>query len=168
VPAYFAILSQPERDDAAYHSWSSLCGGCGCHPSPMRAMTRAISEAAQARLAMAAGARDDLPPSHYRPTEKFSMASVPTEFGQPMAIERTRVRAPASAAPASSMGERILVLLAALAAAGINQAISVELNARDLGIGVARVIIPELQIPLHGLRTQVLRRGLRQLVEASR
>ena len=168
VPAYFAVLSQSDRDDTAFHSWSSLCGGCGCHPSPMRAMTRAVSEAAQARLAMAAGARDDLPPSHYRPTEKFAMASVPEEFGQPMTLERPRVRTPASAAPASSMGERILELLAALAVAGIDQAISVELDAKDLGIGVARVIIPELQIPLHGLRTQVLRRGLRQLVEASR
>jgi YcaO-like protein with predicted kinase domain len=168
VPAYFAVLSQPERDETAFHSWSSLCGGCGCHPSPVRAMTRAISEAAQARLAMAAAARDDLPRSHYRPTEKFTKASVPEELGMPMEMGKALSRAPARAAPASSMGERILMLLASLASAGINQVISVELNAKDLGIGVTRVIIPELQIPLHGLRTQVLRRGLRQLVEASR
>ena len=34
--------------------------GCGCHPSPEVAMSRALTEAAQARLTYIAGARDDL------------------------------------------------------------------------------------------------------------
>ena len=64
VPAYMAILlpvagGEPGREGTA------LCGGCGCHPTRRRAIMRAITEAAQSRLALIAGARDDLSQSNY-------------------------------------------------------------------------------------------------------
>jgi ribosomal protein S12 methylthiotransferase accessory factor len=168
IPAYFAILSQAEQDQGEFYSWSSLCGGCGCHPSPERAMIRAVTEAAQARIAMAAGARDDLPPSHYQPGERFLGENAQDMFGAAMRIDGARVERNAPAWTTTSFGERILHVLGALARVGIDEAIVVELPGDTLDVRVARVIVPDLQIPLHGERTQVLARALRHLLEAAR
>ena len=40
--------------------------GGGCHPDRAVALSRALTEAAQSRLTLIAGSRDDCPPSHYR------------------------------------------------------------------------------------------------------
>jgi ribosomal protein S12 methylthiotransferase accessory factor len=168
IPAYFAILSQAKQDDGQFYSWSSLCGGCGCHASPERAMIRAITEAAQARIAMAAGARDDLPPAHYQPTDKFMHETAQDMFGAAMRIDGRKSQRSSPAWVATSFGERIAHVLAALARVGIDEAIAVELSSGSIDARVARVIVPDLQIPLHGERTQVLARALRHLVEAAR
>ncbi|MBL8893122.1 MAG: YcaO-like family protein [Rhizobiales bacterium] len=168
IPAYFAILSQTQQDDGDFYSWSSLCGGCGCHASPERAIIRAVTEAAQARTAMAAGARDDLPPSHYQPADKFKTDTAQHMFGAAMRIETAEAQRSSPGLVMTSFGERILHVLGALARVGINEAIAVELPHGTVGARVARVIVPDLQIPLHGERTQVLARALRHLLEAAR
>jgi ribosomal protein S12 methylthiotransferase accessory factor len=43
-----------------------LAGGAGAHPDPVVALSRAITEAAQSRLAVIAGSRDDLGPAWYQ------------------------------------------------------------------------------------------------------
>jgi ribosomal protein S12 methylthiotransferase accessory factor len=168
IPAYFAVLSQGAQDAGEFYSWSSLCGGCGCHPSPERAMIRAVTEAAQARIAMAAGARDDLPPSHYQPGDRFLGESVQDAFGAAMRMEAASIRRNTVGWATTSFGERILHVLGALARVGVDEAIMVELDSGRIGARVARVIVPDLQIPLHGERTQVLARALRHLLEAAR
>ncbi|MBL8907332.1 MAG: YcaO-like family protein [Rhizobiales bacterium] len=168
IPAYFAILSQGERDAGEFYSWSSLCGGCGCHPSPERAIIRAVTEAAQARIAMAAGARDDLPPSHYQPGDRFMGKTAQDMFGAAMRIDGAGAQRDMPAWVTTNFGERILHVLGALARVGIDEAIVVELASGPLEARVARVIVPDLQIPLHGERTQVLSRALRHLLEAAR
>ncbi|MFO0994639.1 MAG: YcaO-like family protein [Hyphomicrobiales bacterium] len=168
IPAYFAILSQTERDDGDFYSFSSLCGGCGCHASPERAIIRAVTEAAQARTAMAAGARDDLPPSHYQPADKFKTDTAQDMFGAAMRIDEAKAERDSTGWVTTSFGERILHVLGALARIGINEAVVVELENGPIGARVARVIVPDLQIPLHGERTQVLARALRHLLEAAR
>ncbi|MGO8078030.1 YcaO-like family protein, partial [Rhizobium leguminosarum] len=40
--------------------------GFGCHPDPVRAALRAITEAAQSRLTSIAGSRDDFSPRIYQ------------------------------------------------------------------------------------------------------
>ena len=40
--------------------------GGGCHPDRGIALSRALTEAAQSRLTLIAGSRDDCPPGHYR------------------------------------------------------------------------------------------------------
>lgn len=168
IPAYYAILSQREQDEGEFYSWSSLCGGCGCHPSPERAMIRAVTEAAQARIAMAAGARDDLPPSHYQPGDRFMGGRAQDMFGAATRIDGLRVKRDTPAWVTTSFGERILHVLGALAYVGIDEAIVVELDSGRIGARVARVIVPDLQVPLYGERTQVLTRALRHLLEAAR
>lgn len=43
--------------------------GAGCHLDPAIALSRALTEAAQSRLTAVTGARDDLPPLLYRPSD---------------------------------------------------------------------------------------------------
>jgi YcaO-like protein with predicted kinase domain len=51
------------------------CGGFGCHIDPEIAFGRAVSEAAQSRLAIVSGARDDIDTFVYRPTPDFERDS---------------------------------------------------------------------------------------------
>ncbi|CAN5507300.1 YcaO-like family protein [soil metagenome] len=163
VPAYMAILlpvagGEPGREGMA------LCGGCGCHPTRRRAIMRAITEAAQSRLALIAGARDDLSQSNYgfggEPRQRQLSTTLcpldtPTELIAP------------DDSPPETIGTQISLLLNRLSAAGISQVVVVQLDAEPFGVSVVRVIIPDLQIPLPGHRTQVSRRGLRSLVAAA-
>ena len=51
------------------------CGGFGCHVDPEVAFGRALSEAAQSRLATVSGARDDIDEYLYRPVPDFAYDS---------------------------------------------------------------------------------------------
>jgi YcaO-like protein with predicted kinase domain len=51
------------------------CGGFGCHIDPEIAFGRAVSEAAQSRLATVSGARDDIDTYLYRPVPDFERDS---------------------------------------------------------------------------------------------
>jgi YcaO-like protein with predicted kinase domain len=51
------------------------CGGFGCHIDPEIAFGRAVSEAAQSRLATVSGARDDIDEYLYRPVPDFAFDS---------------------------------------------------------------------------------------------
>lgn len=62
----------------------TIFAGGGCHTHPGIALTRAVNEAAQSRLAVIAGTRDDLPvevapvdPSCFRPAETTGLAPWP-------------------------------------------------------------------------------------------
>ncbi len=89
-------------------------------------------------------------------------------FGAALRIEGARTQRITPGSMTTSFGERILHVLAALARVGIDEAIIVELASGSVQARVARVIVPDLQIPLHGERTQVLARALRHLLEAAR
>lgn len=162
VPAYMAILlpvsgGEPGREDAAY------CGGCGCHPSRRRAIMRSISEAAQSRLALIAGARDDLSQSSYG----FGGEPRKRQLSKTLCLQDAPSELIAFDDSPETIGTQISVLLNRLSAAGISQVVVVQLDAEPFGVSVVRVIIPDLQIPLHGHRTQVSRRGLRSLLAAA-
>lgn len=66
VPAFLAVLIPDSTAKRSDPRWSQICGGCGCHPDPVRAMLRAITEAAQSRLTAIAGSRDDFSPRIYQ------------------------------------------------------------------------------------------------------
>ena len=69
-------------------------------------MIRAVTEAAQARTAMAAGARDDLPPSHYQPSDKYMRDTAHDMFGAAMRIGGRKVQRNPPAVAATSFGEK--------------------------------------------------------------
>ena len=63
LPIYGAFLSPVA--DGCETNWKhfDLSSGWGCHPAPVRAALRAITEAAQTRLTTISAARDDFDPS---------------------------------------------------------------------------------------------------------
>ena len=55
--AAFACFIVPRDDSAMWHC--SVASGYGCHPARQVALLRALTEAAQARLTVISGLRDD-------------------------------------------------------------------------------------------------------------
>jgi YcaO-like protein with predicted kinase domain len=163
VPAYTALLvpTSPNPNDES--PLRSVHAGCGCHLFRERAIIRALTEAAQSRLAFIAGARDDFQARHYGlanglPASTYRNFLDRTATGTGSAQKGTR------RSHTDTIGEAIEELITQLAAAGIHQVLAVEFTAADWDVSVVRVLIPDLQVPLHGMRTQICRRGLRQVL----
>jgi YcaO-like protein with predicted kinase domain len=118
--------------------------GSGCHADADVALSRALTEAAQARLTRISGARDDFAEASYRPAARA---------GRDEAARRW-LRAPATrafrAAPdcaGATLRHDLDEALKRLRTAGIRQVAWVDLTQPALDIPVARVIIPGLEGP---------------------
>jgi YcaO-like protein with predicted kinase domain len=119
-------------------------GGMGCHPAREIALLRALTEAAQSRLTLVAGSRDDLigqrseHEAYLRAARRFhdertapgprvSFAEVPTRYHD-------------------GFEDDVGWLLARLRAIGCNEAVMVDLTKREIGIPVVRVVVPGLEV----------------------
>lgn len=112
--------------------------GAGCHPSRSVALSRALTEAAQARLTRISGARDDL-------LDEF--------FGSAAGTRARWLTEPGVAAPrrfndlpdvATAYIERDLIIIVdALSAAGLDPVVAVDLST-DPHFSVVRAIVPGL------------------------
>jgi ribosomal protein S12 methylthiotransferase accessory factor len=143
IPAYAcAVVDREDRN-----AWRRLgvCWGYGCHVAPVVALARAITEAAQARITIIAGARDDAPPHHY------ALIQDPASLAR--AREAVFATAPARAYDAGAGNETecfegdIEVMLAALRRVGIEQVVVVDLRKPSIAIPVVKVIIVGLEGP---------------------
>jgi len=117
--------------------------GSGCHPDRAIALVRALTEAAQVRLTLISGARDDLPDDDF--------ADPP-----PDVLHRARAEVlappPATRPPGNSAGwtaptcaEDVARILACLAEAGLDRVAVVDLSRPELfGVPVVRVVVPGL------------------------
>ncbi|MBV8942473.1 MAG: YcaO-like family protein [Solirubrobacterales bacterium] len=112
-------------------------GGCGSHPDARVAVSRALTEAAQSRLAHIQGGREDLVdiiseplPSHPKEAVErgdfYSFATVPT-------VENANI------------DDDIRYLLDRLADAKFEHVVVVELTRAELGVPVVRVVIPKAE-----------------------
>ncbi len=139
IPSYVCRLA--DRPGAPRWAIRGVSSGAGCHLDPGVALLRALVEAAQARLTLIAGSRDDLSPRTYE------------AFSDPRALELTvaalRAARPARGLPASRAAATfegdLEVLLAALRAAGIEAVALVDLTIPAIGVPVARVVVPGLE-----------------------
>jgi YcaO-like protein with predicted kinase domain len=116
--------------------------GYGCHPDRAVALSRALTEAAQSRLTLIAGTRDDFPPGYYRQGREAK--AIATHVAR---LNRRPARAFTDAAHASraSIDEDVAHELDCLRAAGVQQAILVELTRSDVRIPVVRTVVPGLE-----------------------
>jgi YcaO-like protein with predicted kinase domain len=140
IPVMRAIIADRELDPSRPLGPST---GTGCHPSRAIALSRALTEAAQARLTVIAGSRDDLPRERYDAAADLAR------------LQRRRERllngAPRCAfsdAPSfesDSIGEDVAWQKEQLIAAGIRSVVVVDLTKPELQIPVVRVIVPELE-----------------------
>lgn len=118
--------------------------GQGCHRTRAIALARALTEAAQSRLTAISGARDDLDRTAYEGLRAPGrIAAVRAELAQ---IEGP-LRPLAAVADGFSehLDEDLAAVLAALRAAGLGQAVVVDLTRPELELPVVRVVVPGLE-----------------------
>lgn len=135
IPAYMSVVA--DRRDPAM----GLYRGYGAHLDPSIAMIRALTEAAQARLLLIAGSRDDYFTRDQRMNRFMSDGRRRTFDSIPATVSAADQVSGAT----SSFGDDITVVLDRLRGAGLESAIVVDLTHPDLQIPVARVIVPGME-----------------------
>jgi ribosomal protein S12 methylthiotransferase accessory factor len=130
------------------HADPGLQMGMGCHPSRDVAMSRALTEAAQSRLTLISGARDDLFRERYVPAPDAAdlvlqfrkWAGITQEGGRAVAVECLP-----DVATDSLEGDRDLVV-GLLRARGLHPC-WVDLRQPGIGVAVGRAVVPGLEPP---------------------
>jgi ribosomal protein S12 methylthiotransferase accessory factor len=117
--------------------------GMGCHPSRGIALLRALTEAAQSRITSISGARDDVRRPSYQGAE-IERATRVFQASRSASIA-TRGFREAPSFEGDTLNEDVAWELGRLRAAGLRQAVIVDLTRPELGIPVVRVVIPGLE-----------------------
>lgn len=166
VPAYLALLQARHHQYIGKGMAPAQCGGCGCHPVAGRAVVKAITEAAQARVALVAGARDDIRSHHYATKHAVTVeeASTGTTRSTPGPAAQRFTPHP-TIPPFRGFAERLGDLMGRLSHASVRKVAVVELDAKPGDFKVVRVLGAGLQVPLQGNRVQMTERSLRHLRE---
>jgi len=142
IPAFRCVIA--ERDQAASRLMYGA-QGMGCHPHRGIALLRAITEAAQTRLTLISGARDNTTQREY------SLAMDPDLWRRQQAALAGQVRRDFRTVPtfdSDSFDADVAWELEALRSAGIRQVIVVDLSREEFGVPVVRVIVPGLEGPV--------------------
>ncbi|MBB4482571.1 YcaO-like family protein [Rhizobium etli] len=156
VPAFLAVIMPGNLSDRVDARWAHVCGGCGCHPDPVRAALRAITEAAQSRLTAIAGSRDDFSPRVYQRLDRSAAMQQVVELWE--GDGRMRAFQPRHRRPAT-IQETIGHIADRLTATGIEQIVVVPFpHYQALPVSVVRVIVPGLEVDISG---QYIQLGLR-------
>lgn len=115
--------------------------GGGCHPDRAVALARALTEAAQSRLTLIAGCRDDnTAEAHERARNPEAIAG---HLARVEAPGRRRFPETAHAA-GDSVDDDVAHALDRLRSVGVEQAILVDLTRPDVGLPVVRTVVPGL------------------------
>jgi ribosomal protein S12 methylthiotransferase accessory factor len=118
--------------------------GAGCHPARHIALLRALTEAAQSRLTAISGARDDMLRQEY-----IDCRDPATLLFQRRRLGRKGSRrfSEIPSFESDSFDEDVAWELDHLRRAGFDRVIVIDLARPELGLPVARVVIPGLGIP---------------------
>ncbi|HUD39674.1 MAG TPA: YcaO-like family protein [Streptosporangiaceae bacterium] len=127
LPAYAAVVWSPDVP--------IRCGGYGCHVDPAIALGRAMAEAAQSRLAVVSGARDDVDAGAY---EEVRRPAVPAELAS--------VGDRPAAADDGDLESVIAHCAAKVAAVTGVEPFAVRLDHEDIGIPAVKVLAPGLRM----------------------
>jgi YcaO-like protein with predicted kinase domain len=121
--------------------------GFGCHLRRDIAFVRALTEAAQSRLTLIAGSRDDLDRSDYevRRRHQDGLAGYRALLGSPHRVSFTSLPHIQRVA----LNDQLDALLDCLRGAGVTEAASIELSPPGAGLAVVRVVVPGLLGPDH-------------------
>jgi YcaO-like protein with predicted kinase domain len=120
--------------------------GMGCHPVREVALLRALTEAAQGRLTLIAGSRDDNGRARYCETQDDGLARRARErLSGPATRRFEETRSYVN----DSFEEDVKLLLDRLREASLNQVVVVDLSKPELGIAVVRVVVPGLETYHH-------------------
>jgi ribosomal protein S12 methylthiotransferase accessory factor len=139
--AAFACLLVPREDSVMWHF--AEASGYGCHPAREVALLRALTEAAQSRLTVISGLRDDFGVDAYE------------QLLNPDAVRAVRNRISASAPTrrfsdvptwdGDTLEDDVERELGCIRKAGIRRVVVVDLTKPEFGLPVVRVIVPGLE-----------------------
>ena len=118
-----------------------IYAGTACHLSRAAALAGAIAEAAQARLTIIGGMRDDTVPDDYATEGPVAMAGF-------LASLAPLGRADFHDAPdlaSADLGADLRCLLGRLRGAGITRVAAVDLTDPDIGLPVVKIVVPGLE-----------------------
>jgi len=163
IPAFRCVLVDRDPGVARSH----LPGvGSGCHPSREVALLRALTEAAQTRLTLVSGARDDMNAGQYaKAQDEQAHRSLLQEIAAAPGVRPFDGRATFEG---DSLNADVAWEIQQLRAAGFAQIAVVDLTKSAFRIPVVRVIIPGLEgIPeatgyIPGRRFRAAIRGARE------
>jgi len=119
--------------------------GSGCHPRRAVALLRALTEAAQARLTVISGARDDLSPKFFDGDGALIAKEAERLRGLARSCGGGRRFVSAPDAQHETFEASVLWELERLDAAGFRQIAAVDLTRRQFGVPVVRVVVPRLE-----------------------
>ena len=127
----------PTLDCTIVEGLQMIHGGSGTHPDARVALTRALSEAAQSRVACIQGGREDLPEvmrsnPNLDPEEVFGRGPV-CSFSSIRSYEH------------DSVDQDVRFILRRLREAGFSQVIAVDLSRSEIRVPVVRVVIPKAE-----------------------
>jgi ribosomal protein S12 methylthiotransferase accessory factor len=138
IPTYFALLADVATDGQGRRL--EVCRGSGCHPIPVRAAIRAVTEAAQSRLTGISAARDDFGPELYA-------AKIDPRLTQLMTATPGRLRIDLSQGGSVDAGDQLSEVVRRFKKHGIRSAVAVPLGGEPFGIAVVKMVIPDLEDP---------------------
>jgi ribosomal protein S12 methylthiotransferase accessory factor len=139
--ATFSCLIVPPDNSSIWHG--AVSGGYGCHPCREIALLRALTEAAQTRLTVISGVRDDfraetyeelLDPEVVKSKRNLLRRSVPRRRFADIPTKNNRTFEGDVAWEASCLRR-----------AGVRRVIVIDLTKPEFGLPVVRVIIPGLE-----------------------
>ncbi|HUO89222.1 MAG TPA: YcaO-like family protein [Rhizomicrobium sp.] len=138
VPCFVARIA--DGADAP-HAIAGSFWGAGCHPDPAIAFVRAVTEAAQSRLTLIAGARDDLERADYA-EEPDAIGAALDRWEEAQAARRLGDIVPLRAATTAGAAA---ALVARLRGAGFDRIFVADLSRPGRAIAVVRAIVPGLK-----------------------
>ncbi len=160
IPTIDCVITEP----GGQHAGMKAHGGCGTHPDARIALTRALTEAAQTRVASIQGGREDIP--DFIPTE--GTAPVPTwnrwgdtiDFGDITSYRH------------ASVNEDVEFMIERMRRSGFEQVVVFDITRAEVGIPVVRVVAPRAEAwsfhLMHGGRAGLGARALQQIQLESR
>jgi YcaO-like protein with predicted kinase domain len=141
MAAFLCIISDPSNAAGTHAEYRA--SGAGCHPSRSIALLRAMTEAAQLRLAYISGSRDDLfrnVHAKFREPGRVTRPSARLQLGSGLKDFRS-----VSHVNAETFQAEVAWQLERLRTVGISRVIAVDLTKSEFGIPVVKVIIPGLE-----------------------
>lgn len=132
IPTIGCTIVDPKAPPTALNAHS----GCGTHPDARIALTRALTEAAQTRLAFIQGGREDLPemaPNRGTLSVASRIEDRPIAFDEIDSYEH------------ASINEDVEFMLERLRRSGFEQVAVVDITRPEIGIPVVRVVVPRAE-----------------------
>ena len=141
IASFYCVIFHAADDPTR---WLPPAAGAGCHPSRAIALLRALTEAAQTRLVMISGSRDDVGRASYA---RHRYGGVLDELRAHAGRPGPRNFRDAPDCDADTFEDDVAWLLTRLREAGVNHVVAIDLTKDAFKLPVVRIVIAGLEGP---------------------